>query len=169
MQQLPREAQRSVQHDLRDLTQAHLPILFHAVPRHGGMLVKSMAQLLGTVAPVCFKAHSTVQGVGLIDEDDALLGVDRAMKFMEAAGADFDELRRVEFYTGHEGLLMDYERPLTRIDSRTNLPYNTAAHFLWIGERTRDLDGAHVDYFAAVAALEAQVGEEIWEDEGGER
>ncbi|MHC2997950.1 class II 3-deoxy-7-phosphoheptulonate synthase [Microbacterium sp. HJ5] len=76
--------------------------------------------------------------------------IDRAIKFMEAAGADFDELKRVEFYTGHEGLLMDYERPLTRIDSRTNLPYNTSAHFLWIGERTRDLDGAHVDYFSKI-------------------
>ena len=69
---------------------------------------------------------------------------------MEAAGADFDELRRVEFYTGHEGLLMDYERPMTRIDSRTGTPYNTSAHFVWIGERTRDLDGAHIDYFSKI-------------------
>lgn len=76
--------------------------------------------------------------------------IDRAIKFMEAAGADFDELRRVEFYTGHEGLLMDYERPMTRIDSRTGTPYNTSAHFLWIGERTRDLEGAHVDYFSKI-------------------
>ncbi|WEG10147.1 3-deoxy-7-phosphoheptulonate synthase class II [Microbacterium horticulturae] len=76
--------------------------------------------------------------------------IDRAIKFMAAAGADFDELKRVEFYTGHEGLLMDYERPMTRIDSRTDLPYNTSAHFLWIGERTRDLDGAHVDYFSRI-------------------
>ncbi|WP_194419941.1 class II 3-deoxy-7-phosphoheptulonate synthase [Microbacterium abyssi] len=76
--------------------------------------------------------------------------IDRAIKFMEAAGADFDELKRVEFFTGHEGLLMDYESPMTRIDSRTNTPYNTSAHFLWIGERTRDLDGAHVDYFSKI-------------------
>ncbi len=76
--------------------------------------------------------------------------IDKAVKFMEAAGADFDELKRVEFYTGHEGLLMDYERPMTRIDSRTGTPYNTSAHFLWVGERTRDLDGAHVDYFSRV-------------------
>lgn len=76
--------------------------------------------------------------------------IDRAIKFMEAAGADFDELKRVEFFTGHEGLLMDYERPMTRIDSRTLTPYNTSAHFLWIGERTRELDGAHVDYFSKI-------------------
>ncbi|PCE14209.1 phospho-2-dehydro-3-deoxyheptonate aldolase [Microbacterium sp. SZ1] len=76
--------------------------------------------------------------------------IDRAIKFMEAAGADFDELKRVEFFTGHEGLLMDYERPMTRIDSRTDTPFNTSAHFLWIGERTRELDGAHVDYFSKI-------------------
>ncbi|MDM4763071.1 3-deoxy-7-phosphoheptulonate synthase class II [Galbitalea sp. SE-J8] len=76
--------------------------------------------------------------------------IDRAIKFMEAAGADFDELRRVDFYAGHEGLLMDYERPLTRIDTRTGTPYVTSGHFLWIGERTRDLDGAHVDFFSRV-------------------
>jgi len=76
--------------------------------------------------------------------------IDRAIRFMEAAGADFDELKRVEFYSSHEGLLMDYERPMTRIDSRTGTPYNTSAHFLWIGERTRDLDGAHVDFFRRI-------------------
>jgi 3-deoxy-7-phosphoheptulonate synthase len=76
--------------------------------------------------------------------------IDRAIKFMEACGADFEELRRVEFYTGHEGLLMDYERPLTRIDSRTDDIYNTAGHFLWVGERTRELDGAHVEYFSHI-------------------
>ncbi|WP_370454756.1 class II 3-deoxy-7-phosphoheptulonate synthase [Schumannella sp. 10F1B-5-1] len=76
--------------------------------------------------------------------------IDRAIRFMQAAGADFDELKRVEFYTGHEGLLMDYERPMTRIDSRNGTPVNTSAHFLWIGERTRELDGAHVDYFSRI-------------------
>ncbi len=76
--------------------------------------------------------------------------IDRAIRFMEAAGADFDELKRVEFYSSHEGLLMDYERPMTRIDSRTGTPYNTSAHFLWIGERTRELDGAHVDFFRRI-------------------
>jgi len=73
--------------------------------------------------------------------------IDRAITFMESAGADFDELKRVEFFTGHEGLLMDYERPLTRVDSRTGDVYNTSSHFLWIGERTRELDGAHIEYF----------------------
>ena len=61
-----------------------------------------------------------------------------------------DALKRVEFYTSHEGLLMDYERPMTRIDSRNGTPVNTSAHFLWIGERTRDLDGAHIDYFSRI-------------------
>lgn len=76
--------------------------------------------------------------------------IDRAVRFMEAAGANFDELRDVEFYVGHEGLLMDYERPLTRIDSRTGLPYDTSGHFIWIGERTRDLAEAHVDFCSRI-------------------
>jgi 3-deoxy-7-phosphoheptulonate synthase len=76
--------------------------------------------------------------------------IDRAIKFMEACGADFEALKHTEFYTGHEGLLMDYERPMTRIDSRTGTPYDTSSHFIWIGERTRDLDGAHVDFLSRV-------------------
>jgi len=56
----------------------------------------------------------------------------------------------VDFYSAHEGLLLDYERPLTRIDSRSGLPYDCSAHFLWIGERTRQLDSAHVDFFSRV-------------------
>ena len=76
--------------------------------------------------------------------------IDRALRFMAATGADFEALREVEFYTGHEGLLLEYERALTRIDSRTGLPYDTSAHFIWIGERTRELDGAHVDFLSRV-------------------
>ncbi|PPF74429.1 class II 3-deoxy-7-phosphoheptulonate synthase [Rathayibacter sp. AY1E6] len=76
--------------------------------------------------------------------------IDRAVKFMVACGADFEGMKRTEFYTGHEGLLMDYERPMTRIDSRTGTPYNTSSHFIWIGERTRELEGAHVDFLSRV-------------------
>ncbi|WP_026939794.1 class II 3-deoxy-7-phosphoheptulonate synthase [Humibacter albus] len=76
--------------------------------------------------------------------------IDRAIKFMEAAGADFDELKRVDFYASHEALLMDYERPMTRIDSRTGTPYDTSGHFVWIGERTRQIEGAHVDFLSRV-------------------
>ncbi|MFC4555871.1 class II 3-deoxy-7-phosphoheptulonate synthase [Georgenia faecalis] len=76
--------------------------------------------------------------------------IDRAIRFMAAAGADFDALRTVDFYSSHEALLLDYERAMTRIDSRTGQPYNTSAHFLWIGERTRDIDGAHVDLLSRV-------------------
>ncbi len=76
--------------------------------------------------------------------------IDRAIRFMIACGADFEELRSVDFYASHEGLLLDYERPLTRIDSRTGRAYDCSAHFLWIGDRTRRLDGAHVDFFSRV-------------------
>ncbi|MDJ0356959.1 class II 3-deoxy-7-phosphoheptulonate synthase [Paenarthrobacter sp. PH39-S1] len=76
--------------------------------------------------------------------------IDRAIKFMASCGADFEALKRVEFFASHEALLLDYERALTRIDSRTGLPYDTSAHFLWIGERTRGLDAAHVDFLSRV-------------------
>ncbi len=72
--------------------------------------------------------------------------IDRALAFMRACGAEPEEFHRVEFYSGHEALLLDYEDALTRIDSRTGLPYDVSAHFLWIGERTRHLDGAHVEF-----------------------
>ena len=82
--------------------------------------------------------------------EDMARDIDRAMRFMAACGGDFDALRTVDFYSSHEALLLDYERPLTRIDSRTGAPYNVSAHFVWIGERTRQLDGAHVDLLSKV-------------------
>jgi 3-deoxy-7-phosphoheptulonate synthase len=71
--------------------------------------------------------------------------IDRALAFMVACGIDEREFATVDFYSSHEALLMEYEHALTRIDSRTCRPYNTSGHFLWIGERTRQLDGAHVE------------------------
>jgi 3-deoxy-7-phosphoheptulonate synthase len=73
--------------------------------------------------------------------------IDRALTFMQAIGADPDEFHRVDFHTCHEGLVLDYEHAMTRIDSRTQTPYDVSAHFVWIGERTRQLDGAHVELF----------------------
>jgi 3-deoxy-7-phosphoheptulonate synthase len=72
--------------------------------------------------------------------------IDRALAFMNACGVDPEELHGVELYSSHEALLLEYERALTRIDSRTGLPYDVSGHLLWIGERTRDLNGAHVEF-----------------------
>ena len=80
-----------------------------------------------------------VQYQNLADE------IDRALAFMEACGIDDDAFRTVDFYSSHEALVMEYEHALTRIDSRTRQPYGTSGHLLWIGERTRQLDGAHVE------------------------
>ncbi len=77
--------------------------------------------------------------------------IDRALAFMHACGADPEEFQRVEFYAAHEALSMDYERALTRIDSRTGNPYDVSGHFLWIGERTRQLDGAHVHFASTIS------------------
>ncbi len=89
--------------------------------------------------------------------------IDKAMKFMIACGADFDALKSVDFFASHEALLLDYERPLTRTldeepplsepvgsDVRQGGPYDVSAHMVWIGERTRQLDGAHVDFAARI-------------------
>ncbi len=72
--------------------------------------------------------------------------IDRAIAFMQACGADPREFRAVEFYSSHEALLLDYERALTRTDARTGHAYDLSAHLLWIGERTRDPRGAHVEF-----------------------
>ena len=90
--------------------------------------------------------------------------IDKAMKFMAACGADFEAMKTTEFFAAHEALLLDYERPLVRIDSRTGELYDTSAHFIWVGERTRDLDGAHIDFVAKVrnpVGVKVSVGADI--------
>jgi 3-deoxy-7-phosphoheptulonate synthase len=72
--------------------------------------------------------------------------IDRAITFMHACGADPREFRAVEFYSSHEALLLDYERALIRTDAQTGQAYDLSAHLLWIGERTRDPRGAHVEF-----------------------
>ncbi|MEY4163316.1 MAG: hypothetical protein RLZZ79_268 [Actinomycetota bacterium] len=72
--------------------------------------------------------------------------IGRALDFMRSAGINPEEFKTVDFYSSHEALILEYEKALTRIDSRTGLPYDVSAHFLWIGERTRQLDGAHIDF-----------------------
>ncbi|WP_345460367.1 class II 3-deoxy-7-phosphoheptulonate synthase [Nocardioides marinquilinus] len=76
--------------------------------------------------------------------------VDRAMSFMAAIGADPDEFHEVDFHISHEALLLEYEHALTRHDSRSGAPYDLSGHFVWIGERTRQLDGAHVELLSHV-------------------
>ncbi len=76
--------------------------------------------------------------------------IDRAMAFMEAIGADPDEFHRVDFHSSHEALVLEYEHAMTRIDSRTEQPYDVSGHFVWIGERTRQLDNAHVELLSRI-------------------
>ena len=79
--------------------------------------------------------------------------IDRAMRFMAACGIDLEkesQLHQVDCYTSHEALLLGYEEALTRQDSLTGDWYDCSAHFLWIGDRTRQLDGAHVEFLTGV-------------------
>jgi len=80
--------------------------------------------------------------------------IERALAFMRACGLDLErmsETHGVELYSSHEALLLEYERALTRDDERTGRPYGLSGHLLWVGERTRDLGGAHVDLLARLA------------------
>jgi 3-deoxy-7-phosphoheptulonate synthase len=79
--------------------------------------------------------------------------IDRALRFMAASGIDLaDEaaLHEVDFYTSHEALILGYEEALTRRDSLTGDFYDCSAHLLWVGDRTRAVDGAHVEFLSGV-------------------
>ncbi|MFT6657895.1 class II 3-deoxy-7-phosphoheptulonate synthase [Maritalea sp.] len=79
--------------------------------------------------------------------------IDDAIDFMRALGINADntqQLRETKFYTSHEALLLGYEQAFTRRDSITNDWYATSGHMLWIGDRTRDIDEAHVEYFSGI-------------------
>jgi 3-deoxy-7-phosphoheptulonate synthase len=79
--------------------------------------------------------------------------ISEALTFMAAIGVTPDthpDLHRVEFFTAHEGLLLGFEEAMTRVDSTSGEWYDTSAHLLWIGERTRDLGGAHVEFFRGI-------------------
>ena len=79
--------------------------------------------------------------------------ISQTIGFMRAIGLDPEshpELRSTEFYTSHEALLLGFEEALTRIDSTTGDPYATSGHMIWVGDRTRQLDHAHVEYARGV-------------------
>lgn len=79
--------------------------------------------------------------------------IDESLIFMEACGVtskNFRTLRETDFYTSHEALLLNYEEAFTRLDSMTGEWYDVSAHMLWMGDRTRQLDGAHVEFFRGI-------------------
>jgi 3-deoxy-7-phosphoheptulonate synthase len=79
--------------------------------------------------------------------------IGECLNFMEACGLTSEtapQLRETDFFTSHEGLLLGYEQAMTRIDSLTGEWYDTSAHMLWIGDRTRQLDHAHVEFFRGI-------------------
>ncbi len=79
--------------------------------------------------------------------------ISETLNFMNAVGINSNstpELRSVDFYTSHESLLLGYEEALTRVDSTTGEWYDTSAHLLWIGDRTRQLDGAHIEFIRGI-------------------
>ncbi len=82
---------------------------------------------------------------------DLTIRIDETLRFMQACGmADAPQLRETDFYTSHESLLLPYEQALSRVDSTSGDTYACSAHFLWIGDRTRQPDGAHVEFLRGV-------------------
>ena len=77
--------------------------------------------------------------------------IDNALSFMNACGVNPEEFRTVEFYASHEALVLDYETALTRTDSRTGNLYDVSGHMVWIGERTRQLDHAHIEFASKIS------------------
>ncbi|MEA2716020.1 MAG: 3-deoxy-7-phosphoheptulonate synthase [Actinomycetota bacterium] len=96
-------------------------------------------------------------------------GIDRALRFMSACGINLATERgvhEVDFWTSHEALILGYEEALTRRDSLTGGWYDCSAHLLWVGDRTRQLDGAHVDFLAGVGnPLGVKIGPSVAVDE----
>ena len=95
--------------------------------------------------------------------------IGRALRFMQAIGIDLGDehsIHEVDVWTSHEALLLDYEEPLVRRDSTTGDWYACSAHFLWVGERTRQPDGAHVAFLAGVGnPVGAKVGPDATPEE----
>ncbi|MBM10062.1 MAG: 3-deoxy-7-phosphoheptulonate synthase class II [Magnetovibrio sp.] len=91
------------------------------------------------------------------------------LAFMEACGMDSQsspQIRETDFYTAHEALLLNYEEAMARVDSTSGEIYATSAHLLWIGERTRQLDGAHVEFVRGIAnPIGCKVGPTMEPDE----
>jgi 3-deoxy-7-phosphoheptulonate synthase len=75
--------------------------------------------------------------------------IDRAVRFMRACGVHDPTLESVELYASHEALILEYERALTRIED--GRAYDLSGHFVWVGERTRQMDGAHLDFVSRIA------------------
>ena len=86
--------------------------------------------------------------------EELATAIERALAFMRACGLDLSGMpatHGVELYASHEALLLEYERALTRYDETGRSAYALSGHMVWVGERTRDLDGAHVDLLSRVS------------------
>lgn len=95
--------------------------------------------------------------------------ISKSLKFIESCGINAlntPQLAQTTLYTSHEALLLNYEEALTRRDSLSGNWYDCSAHMLWIGDRTRDLDGAHIEYFRGINnPIGCKVGPSMQEDE----
>ncbi|WP_030373246.1 class II 3-deoxy-7-phosphoheptulonate synthase [Streptomyces rimosus] len=92
--------------------------------------------------------------------------IERSLLFMHACGVAPSEVHAAEFFVSHEGLLLDYENALVRTDDRTGTPYASSGHLIWVGERTRHPDGAHLDFLSQIRnPVAVKIGPDAHPDE----
>jgi 3-deoxy-7-phosphoheptulonate synthase len=109
--------------------------------------------------------RGTDQGLRFVEEADQIAA---AIAFMESVGMRTNNrvIEKAEFYTSHECLLLEYEEALVRMDPKTGEAYATSAHFLWVGNQTRAVDGAHVEFLSGIAnPVGVKVGPSMTGDE----
>ncbi len=142
----PKDRKPEPKRMLRGYSQAASTLNFLRALAHGGYA--DLHQVQGWTMDFL---KSSPQGQRYQDLADRIT---QTLAFMDACGLNADstpQLREVQFYTSHEALLLGYEQMLTRRDSMTGQWYDTSAHMLWVGERTRQLDGAHVEFMRGIA------------------
>lgn len=143
--------------DFTEEDRVHQPRRLYDAFLHSALTMNHIRSLIeGGFADI---RHPEMWKLDYIDEDkqpglyrELQLRVRESTRFMELLGGEnTDFMRRVDFFVSHEGLLLDYEEAFTRFDAGYGQWFDQSAHFLWIGERTRQLDGAHVEFFRGVA------------------
>src|SRR3989344_2088874 len=135
----------------------------------GGKPVVKVGRMAGQFAKPRSSPVEKVGDVELPSYRELAEKISEALTFMAAIGVTPEsqpDLHRVEFFTSHEALLLGFEEAMTRVDSTSGDWYDTSAHLLWIGERTRQLDGAHVEFCRGVKnPIGVKVGPTVEPDE----
>jgi len=139
---------------------------------HSGVTLNYIrAMIEGGFANMQHPFHWNLHGIRNTEKwmeyKEILEDIVKGIQFMEVFnGVNTERLEKIDFFTSHEGLHLNYEEAMTRKDIQSDICYNLSAHMIWIGERTRELNGAHVEYFKGIAnPIGIKIGPSIKEEE----